>query len=172
MQELCSSHLPKEAILLKKYQFVKGLFVFIIHMLFSACLSFMCQLFVSLWMWHQVSSWLQASISLVPIHQGVQLRWAGTTLYAAAPDTPEQHVHTVKNGYNPGGGIRPCRGRWRCWGWPWKEELPVGKEEELHHFSPLGDHWMQRWQCENTKWRCPHCSTWGVLVTSTCMHTT
>lgn len=120
-------------------------------MLFTAGLSFVCQLFLS--RCRQISSWLQASFSLVSIHQGVQLRWVGTTLHTAAPNTPEQHVHTVTNGYHPGGGVRPCRGWWWCRRWPWKEKLPVSKEEELHHISPLGDHWVQWWRCENTEWR-------------------
>lgn len=107
---------------------------------------------LSLLMWHQVSSWLQASVSLVSIHQGVQLRRVGTTLYTAASNTPEQHVHTITNGYQHGGGLRPCRGRWRCWRWLWGKAFPVLSEEKLHHISPHGDHWMQRWQCENAKW--------------------
>lgn len=124
-------------------------------------------------MWHQVSSWLQACISLVPIHQGVQLRRAGTTLYTAASNTPEQHVHAVTDGYHHGGGLRPGRGRRRR-RWLRKEALPVYEEEELRHVSSHRDCWMQRWRCENTKRRPTQRSTRGVLLSSisTDMHTT
>lgn len=113
---------------------------------------------------HQVSGWLQASISLVPIYQGVQLWRVRTPFHTAAPNTSEQHVHAVTNGYHSGCGLRPGWGRWRCQWCLWKEDLPVCQKEKLHHVSSHRDHWMQRWQCENAKWRHPKCSTWGFLL--------
>ena len=121
----------------------------------------------------QVPSRLQAGVPLVPLHQGVQLRRAGAALDAAAPDTPEQHVHAVAHGYHHGGCLRPRRGGRRPRWWLREEALPVHEEEELRHVSPHGDHGMQRRRWENTKWRSSSKrSTRGVLLRSLCIDVT
>lgn len=81
----------------------------------------------------QVSCWLQASFSLVPFHQGVQLRRIGTSRDPAAPNAAEQHVHALQNGHHHGRGLRLCRWWWQRLR---KEVVTVLQEEKLHHVSP------------------------------------
>lgn len=115
-------------------------------------------------MWHQVSSWVQESISLVPIHQGVQLRWVRTALYTASPDTPKQYVHANANGYHYCDGLRLSWRQRCCWWWLWKKALSVGQKEKLHHIPPHRDHWVERRQCEGAEWSSFKHSARGVLL--------
>lgn len=101
----------------------------------------------------QVSSWLQESISLVPIHQDVQLRWVGTTLFTASPNAPKQYVHADTNGYHHGDGLWPSWGWWPSWWWLWEEVTAIWQEEKLCHISPHRNHWFEWWPSADAKWR-------------------
>lgn len=120
-----------------------------------------CWLSVFVLLWRQISSRLQEGVPLVPIHQGVHLRRAGTTLHPAAPDTPEQHVHADANGYHHGCSLRPRWGQRQRWR---QKALFVFQEEKLHHRSPLWG--QQRQQCKNTKRSGTKGWSWRILLKS------